>query len=106
MAFILGRMTCSSFYVTAFPIFGPSPLGAPEQRIDWAFLGWLAFGPSLIGALVLGRLARGTGPGSMVPTMPRSNSRTLTVKTYKKHKEMSQVQVQVRTVFYLKTRVY
>ena len=50
--------------------FGPSPLGAPERRIDQALLGLPAFGPSPIGALVLGRLARGTRPGSMVPIMP------------------------------------
>ena len=38
--------------------------------MDRAFLGRSAFGPSPIRALVLGRLARVTGPGSMVPTMP------------------------------------
>ena len=40
----------------------------PGQRIVLAFLGRLAFGPSPIGALVLGRLARGTEFGPMVPT--------------------------------------
>ena len=50
--------------------FEPSPLGVPGRRIDRAFLGWSAFRPCPIGALVLGRLARGTGPGSMVPIMP------------------------------------
>ena len=49
--------------------FGPSPLGAPGRRIDRAFLGRLAFGSSPIGALVLGRLVRGIGSRSMVPTM-------------------------------------
>ena len=51
---------------------------AIEWRIVRAVLGRLAFvpspqpvfGPSPIGALVLGRLARGTGPESMVPTLP------------------------------------
>ena len=41
---------------------------APGQRIDWVFLGRLAFGPSPIGALGLGRLDRGTESGLMVPT--------------------------------------
>ena len=50
--------------------FGPSPLRAPGQRIDRAFLGRPAFGPSPIGALLFGRLARGTGLEPMVPTMP------------------------------------
>ena len=36
--------------------FGPSPFGVPRRRIDRAFLGRLAFGPSPIGALGLGRL--------------------------------------------------
>ena len=49
---------------------------APEQRVSWAFIGLLTvlgrldLGPSPIGALGLGRLARGTEPGPMVPTMP------------------------------------
>ena len=43
------------------------PLAYP---IDRAFLGRLAFGPSPIEALRLGRLARGTEPGPMVPTIP------------------------------------
>ena len=34
------------------------------------FLGRLAFGPFLFGALGLGRLARGARPGPKVPTMP------------------------------------
>ena len=38
--------------------------------IDQAFLGRLAFGPSPIEALGLGRLAMGTELGPMVPTMP------------------------------------
>ena len=49
--------------------FGSSPLRALRRRIDLAFLGRPAFGPSPIAALVLGRLARGTGPGPMVPTI-------------------------------------
>ena len=40
---------------------------APGRRIDRAFLGRLAFETSPIGALRLGRLARGTEPGPMVP---------------------------------------
>ena len=40
------------------------------RRIDLAFLGRLDFGPSSIGALGLGRLARGTQLGLMVPTVP------------------------------------
>ena len=43
---------------------------APGRRIDRAFLGRLAFGTSLIGALGLGRMARVTEPGPMVPRMP------------------------------------
>ena len=43
------------------------------RRIVKAFLGWLAFGASPIGALVLGLLTKGTGPGSMVPTVPTEN---------------------------------
>ena len=43
---------------------------APGRRIDLAFLGRLDFGPSSIGALGLGRLARGTQLGLMVPTVP------------------------------------
>ena len=48
---------------------------ASGQRVARAFLGLLivlgqlALGPSPIGALRLGRLARGTEPGPMVPTM-------------------------------------
>ena len=49
--------------------FGPSTLGTPRRRIDQAFLGRLAFGPSPIGALGLGGLARGTELGLMVPIM-------------------------------------
>ena len=49
--------------------FEPSLFGVPEQRIDRVFLGQLAFEPSPIRALGLGRLARGTEPGPMVPTM-------------------------------------
>ena len=33
------------------------------------FLGRLAFGPNPLGALELGRLAKGAKPGSMVPTI-------------------------------------
>ena len=43
---------------------------APGGRVPRAFLGWLALGPGPIGALGLGRLARGTEPGPMVPTKP------------------------------------
>ena len=49
---------------------------APGRRVARAFLGlftvlgWLALGPSPIGALGLSRLTRGTEPGPMVPTMP------------------------------------
>ena len=50
--------------------FGPNLLGLPGRRIDRAFLGRLAFGPNPIGALGLGQLARGTEPGPIVPTMP------------------------------------
>ena len=50
--------------------FGPSPIEAPGQRVDRAFLGRLAFGPSPIRDLGLGRLARRTGPGPTVPTIP------------------------------------
>ena len=50
--------------------FGPSPFGVPGQRIDRAFLGRLAFRPSPFRALGLGRLARRTEPEPMVPTMP------------------------------------
>ena len=47
-----------------------------EGRVTWAFLGLfivlgrLALGLGPIGAFRLGRLARGTEPGPMVPTMP------------------------------------
>ena len=50
--------------------FGPNPLGVPWRRIDRVFLGRLAPKPDPFGALELGRLARGVGPGPMVPTMP------------------------------------
>ena len=49
---------------------------APGRRVARAFLGlftilrWLALGPGPIGALGLGRLARGTDPGLMVPIRP------------------------------------
>ena len=49
---------------------------APRRRVARAFLGLLivlgqlALGPGPIGALGLGRLARGTEPVPMVPTMP------------------------------------
>ena len=49
-------------------LLGLIPSGYPGGRIDRAFLGQLAFGPSPFKALGLGRLARGTGPGPMVPT--------------------------------------
>ena len=51
--------------------FGPSPLGTPGRRIDRAFLGRQAFGSSPIGALALSLLAKGAGPGPMVPTPPK-----------------------------------
>ena len=49
---------------------------ASGRRVGRAFLGLftvlgrMALGPGPIGALGLGRLARGTEPGPMVPTMP------------------------------------
>ena len=49
---------------------------APERRVARAFLvlvivlGRLPLGPGPIGALRLGRLAKETEPGPMVPTMP------------------------------------
>ena len=43
---------------------------APGRRIDGAFLGRLDLGLSPLEALGLERLARGTGPWPMVPTMP------------------------------------
>ena len=52
--------------------FGLSPLEVPGRRIDRAFLGRMAFGPSPFGALGLGRLAKGTEPGPMVPTLWRN----------------------------------
>ena len=48
----------------------------PGRRVARAFLGLftilgqLALGPGPIGALGLGRLARGTEPGPIVPIMP------------------------------------
>ena len=50
--------------------FGVKGARAPRRRIVRATLGWLAFGPSPIGALVLGRLARGTGLGPWYPHCP------------------------------------
>ena len=47
----------------------------PGGRVIWMFLGLdtvlgrLSLGPGPIGALGLGRLARGTEPGPMVPTV-------------------------------------
>ena len=58
----LGRLT-----------FGSSLFGVSGRRIDRAFLGRLAFGSNPIGALGLGRLARGTEPGPMVPTVMSFN---------------------------------
>ena len=49
--------------------FGPSSFGVPGRRTGRASLGWLAFGPNPFGALGLGRLAKGTGAGPMVPTI-------------------------------------
>ena len=57
----------------AFRVRGAPVLG---RRVALAFLGpltvlgRLALGPGPIGALGLGRLAMGTEPGPMVPTMP------------------------------------
>ena len=48
--------------------FRPNPFEVPGRRIGRALLGRLAFGPSPFGALGLGRLAWGSGPGPMVPT--------------------------------------
>ena len=50
--------------------FGPNPFGVPRRRIVRAFLGRLASEPNPFGTLGLGQLARGVGPGPMVPTMP------------------------------------
>ena len=50
--------------------FGPNPFGVPGRRIDQAFLGLVAFGLSPTGALGLGRLAKGTEPRPIVPSMP------------------------------------
>ena len=41
-----------------------------ERRLSRAFLGRLSFGPNPVGTIGLGRLARGTEPGPMVPTIP------------------------------------
>ena len=49
---------------------GTNPLRVPGRRVGRAFLGRLAFGPFPYGALGLGRIARGAGPGPKVPTMP------------------------------------
>ena len=42
--------------------FRPVPFGVPERRIVGAFLGQLASGPSPLGELGPGQLARGVGP--------------------------------------------
>ena len=42
----------------------------PGRKVARAFLGQLTLGPSPFGAIGLGRLARGTELGPMVPTMP------------------------------------
>ena len=50
---------------------GPSPVRAvPGRKFSRAFLGRLTLGPGPVEAIGLGRLARGTEPGPMVPTMP------------------------------------
>ena len=50
---------------------GPGPVGAvPGRKFSPAFLGQLTLGPDPVEAIGLGRLARGTEPGPMVPTMP------------------------------------
>ena len=56
----LGRLT-----------FGRNLFGVPGRRIDRTLLSRRSFGPSPFGALGLGRLARGTEPGLMVPTSIR-----------------------------------
>ena len=48
----------------------PNPLGVPGWRVGRAFLGQITV-PFPFGALGLGRLARGAGPGPKVPTPPR-----------------------------------
>ena len=53
----------------------PGHLGASGKEVSeirgaQAFLGWLTLGLGPVGAIGLGRLARGTEPRSMVPTMP------------------------------------
>ena len=56
--------------------FGIRGARAPGRRVSLAFLGLfivlgrLALGPGPIGALRLGRLAKGAEPGPMAPTMP------------------------------------
>ena len=56
--------------------FGIRGARAPGGRVSWVFLGLftvlgrLALGLGPIGALGLGRLAKGAEPGPMVPTMP------------------------------------
>ena len=42
----------------------------PGRKVTRAFLGRLTLGPGPFGAIGLGRLARGTDPRPMVPTMP------------------------------------
>ena len=48
---------------------GLNPLGVPGRGIGLAFLGRLASGPNPSGAFGLGQLAKGAGPGPMVPTV-------------------------------------
>ena len=52
------------------PTIGPGPVEAvPGRKFSRAFLGWLTSGPGLVEAIGLDRLARGTEPGPMVPTV-------------------------------------
>ena len=67
--------------------FGIRGTRAPGQRVARAFLGLftilgqLALGPGPIGALGLGRLARGIEPGPMVPTGGTIGSLTTIVES-------------------------
>ena len=61
--------------------FRPSPFRVPGRRIVQAFLGRLASGLSPFRALGLGQLARGVGPGPIVPTY--LSTRIVTLSNYR-----------------------